>query len=227
MRLDLTEVQVLRHCKGVAVFTVLRNGLHWSGAAGSGIIVARRSNGQWSAPASTLIHTSGWNFPDGGDVYDCVCVINEDNAMQAMSKLTFTFGDKISFGPGPFGGSMNDVEIKTPHAPVCIYVESKGHAIDAQMKGTTIVERTSENERFYGVDEISNAKILAGEVQAPTGPASQLLEVLEAVEQNNHNSNKLPSPTKSPGYYVLEAPKEGSQREFDEIQHHAGERINS
>ena len=142
---DLTKQQVLRHCKGVAVFTVLRNGLHWSGAAGSGIIVARGRNGQWSVPASILIHTSGWNFPDGGDVYD--------------------------------------------------------------------------------VEELSNAKILAGEVQAPTAPASQLLEVLKAVEENNHNSNKLPAATKSPGYYVLEAPEEESHRELDSIEHHAGEHM--
>ena len=89
-----------------------------------------------------------------------------------------------------------------------MYVRSKGHAIEAQVKGTAVVERTSENERFYGVEGIKNAQLLAGEVQAPSGSASQLLETLKAVEDVNHDCSKLPSFGKSPGDYTLEAPKE-------------------
>ena len=70
--LDHIPADVIRHCKGLAIFTVLRTGLHWSGAGGSGIIVSRLPNGGWSPPSGILIHTLGWGLSAGADIYDCV-----------------------------------------------------------------------------------------------------------------------------------------------------------
>ena len=159
-----------------------------------------------------LIHTDGWDFPEGGDAYDCVCVVNDEKAREILGSARCTFGDDVSYGPGPLRGNINDSDIKQPWAAVWVYVKSKGHAIDAQVKGMVVEERTSESERFYGVEGITNRKILAGEVQAPNGPASQLLEVLKAVEGNNRDSNQLPSFGKSPGDYVLEMSKDESKQ---------------
>ena len=207
--MKLRSMQVLRKSKGIALFTVLRNSFRSDNAAGSGILIFRQPNGKWSAPAGLLIQTNDeWGFPEGGDVYDCLCVINEAKAVQAFQTSRCTFGDDVSCGPGPMCGNMNDTEIKKPYAPVWVYVKSKGHEVNAQIKVITIIERSSENERLYGVDGVTNAQILAGEVKAPTGPASQLREVLEAIETLNHNSGKLPSYMKSPGNYILEPPKE-------------------
>lgn len=144
-------------------------------------------------------------------MYDCVCVINDDQAIQALSQPRCVFGEDFSYGPGPMGGSMNDSEVKQPWAPVWVYVKSKGHAIEAQVKGTAILERKDENERFYGVNGLSARQILAGEVKAPSGPASQLQEVLNAVEEQKHDSSSLPPSGKSPGDYVVKMPKEAGQ----------------
>ena len=57
--------KVIRNCKGLAIFTVMRTGLHWSGAGGSGIIVARMPNGSWSPPAGkdpSFEWSSSWSF---------------------------------------------------------------------------------------------------------------------------------------------------------------------
>ena len=197
----------------------MRAGLHWSGAGGSGIIVAKMPNGQWSPPSGILIHTLGWGFMAGADIYDCVCVINNDHGMEGFTRVRCTIGGEVSAAVGPLGGgSTVGSEVFKRQAPVWTYTKSKGLYVGVQVDGTIIAERTSENERFYGVEKIRNKQILAGEVQPPMGSVVQLWEMLQAAEGNDHDQNKLPPPyEKSPGDHELEKPREASNREYDEF----------
>jgi lipid-binding SYLF domain-containing protein len=208
---------VIRRCKGLAIFTVMRMGLHWSGAGGSGVVVERMPNGQWSPPSGILIHTLGWGLIAGADIYDCVCVINNEDGMEGFTRVRATLGGEISAAVGPLGGgSTVDSEIFKRQAPVWTYTKSKGLYLGVQVDGTVIVERTSENERFYGVEKVRNKQILAGQVQPPPGTMVSLWETLQAAEGSSHDPSKLPPPGQAaPGDHELEKPREESQREYD------------
>lgn len=224
--LDHIPPEVIRNCRGLAIFTVFRMGLHWSGAGGSGIVISKLPNGQWSPPSGILIHTLGWGFVAGADIYDCVAVINNDHGMDGFTRVRATLGGEISAAVGPLGaGSTVDSEVFKRQAPVWTYTKSKGLYLGVQIDGTVIVERTSENERFYGVDKVRNTQILKGEVQPPAGTMTQLWETLQAAEGNDHDKNKLPPPY-SPGDYELEQPREASEKEYNEVSaHHPEERM--
>lgn len=211
--------QVIRNCRGLAVFTVMRMGLHWSGAGGSGIIVAKMPNGNWSPPSGILIHTLGWGLMAGADIYDCVCVINNDNGMEGFTRVRCTLGGEVSAAVGPLGaGSTVDSEIFKRQAPVWTYTKSKGLYVGVQVDGTIIAERTSENERFYGVPKIRNKQILAGEVQPPMGSVASLWEMLQAAEGKPHDESRLPSfGGLSPGDHELEHPRGTSEKEYSEF----------
>lgn len=84
--------EVFRDCKGVAVFHVLRPELqpelHKSGAGGSGIVVAKKADGEWSCPSVILVRTGKGKevgFPDGVDCLDVVCVIDDFAGMKGVS----------------------------------------------------------------------------------------------------------------------------------------------
>jgi lipid-binding SYLF domain-containing protein len=220
--LDHIPPEVIRKAHGLAIFTVMRMGLHWSGAGGSGVIVAKLPNGQWSPPSGILIHTMGWGFMAGADIYDCVCVINNEKGMEGFTRVRATLGGEISAAVGPLGGGTGmDSEVFKRQAPVWTYTKSKGLYLGVQVDGTIIVERTGENERFYGVDKIRNKQILTGEVQPPTGSVVQLWETLQASEGAAHDQSKLPpASVKSPGDFEVEHPKETSQKEYDEFADH-------
>jgi lipid-binding SYLF domain-containing protein len=220
--LDHIPPEVIRKAHGLAIFTVMRMGLHWSGAGGSGVIVSRLPNGQWSPPSGILIHTMGWGFMAGADIYDCVCVINNEKGMEGFTRVRATLGGEISASVGPLGGgSTVDSEIFKRQSPVWTYTKSKGLYLGVQVDGTIIVERTGENERFYGVDKIRHKQILAGEVQPPTGAVVQLWETLQASEGATHDQSKLPPQNvKSPGDLEVEQPRESSQKEYDEFADH-------
>lgn len=197
----------------------MRAGLHWSGAGGSGVIVSKMPNGQWSPPSGILIHTMGWGFMAGADIYDCVCVINNERGMEGFTRVRCTLGGEVSASVGPLGGgSTVDSEIFKRQSPVWTYTKSKGLYVGVQIDGTIIVERTGENERFYGVEKLRNKQILAGEVRPPQGTLVQLWETLQAAEGHSHDQQKLPPPNQmSPGDHELEKPREESQREYDEF----------
>lgn len=95
--------KVVSEAVGLAIFTTARAGFHISGAAGSGIIVARLPDGTWSPPSGIQVHTLGAGFLIGADIYDCVCVINTRPALETFMKTRFSLGPELSVAVGPFG----------------------------------------------------------------------------------------------------------------------------
>lgn len=67
--------------------------------------------------------------------------------------------------------------------PVFTYLKSRGFYAGVQVDGTVIIERTDENERFYG-ERIKVADILAGKARHPPYEIKMLMETIKAAEGN-------------------------------------------
>ncbi|CAG8958874.1 hypothetical protein HYFRA_00011827 [Hymenoscyphus fraxineus] len=176
--------QVIEDAVGLAIFTTMRTGLWVSGAGGSGILLARKEDGEWSPPSGILLHTAGLGFLVGVDIYDCVVVINNRKALEAFTKIRATIGGEISAVAGPvgIGGVLeNDGKWKQANRPVFTYLKSRGFYAGVQVDGTVIIERTDENERFYG-ERIGVADILAGKARHPPYEIKMLMETIKAAE---------------------------------------------
>ena len=65
--------------------------------------------------------------------------------------------------------------------PVFTYLKSRGFYAGVQVDGTVIIERTDENERFYG-QKIGVADILAGKARHPPYEIKMLMETVKAAE---------------------------------------------
>ena len=94
------------------------------------------------------------------------------------------------------------------------WVKGKTQWCDTKIDGTVVYEWIGENERFYGVEGVKSGQILKGEVHAPTGPLTELKEVLEAVEKQDWSHRKLPS-AGSPGEFKVKAPSAENLKEFE------------
>ncbi|OBT43701.1 hypothetical protein VE00_05611 [Pseudogymnoascus sp. WSF 3629] len=175
---------VVKNAVGMAIFTTMRSGLWVSGAGGSGILVARLEDGSWSPPSGIMLHTAGIGFLVGIDIYDCVVVINSRKTLESFTKIRATVGGEISAVAGPVGvGGVieSDGKWKQVNRPVFTYLKSRGFYAGVQLDGTVIIERTDENERFYG-ERISAANILAGKVRFVPRETKMLLETLKLAE---------------------------------------------
>ncbi|KAF2189211.1 DUF500-domain-containing protein [Zopfia rhizophila CBS 207.26] len=196
--------EVIRNAKGLAIFTTMRTGLWISGAGGSGILIGRKEDGTWSPPSGILLHTAGLGFLVGVDIYDCVVVINTQKALDAFSSVRCTLGGEISAVAGPVGvGGVLETEVHKRQAPVFTYLKSRGFYAGVQIDGTIIIERTDENERFYG-ERIGVADILAGKVRYPPYETRSLMETIKAAQGDSDVNQFLLPNEPPPGDYELE-----------------------
>ncbi|MCJ1416386.1 hypothetical protein MMC32_002721 [Xylographa parallela] len=197
--------EVIRKAKGLAIFTTCRTGLWVSGAGGSGVLVGRTASGGWSPPSGILLHTAGLGFLVGVDIYDCVVVINTEAAMKAFTKIRCTLGGEVSAVAGPVGvGGILETEIHKRQAPVWTYLKSRGFYAGVQVDGTIIIERTDENERFYG-EKIGVQDILAGKVRHPPREIAMLMNTIKMAQGDTDVDEKaLPDARPTPGDLKVE-----------------------
>lgn len=95
--------KVISKAVGLAIFTTLRAGFQVSGATGSGILIARLPDGSWSPPSGIQLHSIGGGFQIGLDIYDCVCVINNKDALAAFMNTRVSLGSDLAVVAGPYG----------------------------------------------------------------------------------------------------------------------------
>lgn len=51
---------ILRHAKGLAILTVVKVGLMATYNIGTGLVIARKEDGSWSAPSAISSFGAGW-----------------------------------------------------------------------------------------------------------------------------------------------------------------------
>ncbi|KAL3442199.1 hypothetical protein BJX65DRAFT_227931 [Aspergillus insuetus] len=200
--------KVIQDAKGIAIFTTMRTGLWLSGSGGSGVLLARiPETGEWSPPSGIMLHTVGIGFLAGIDIYDCVVVINTYEALEAFKKVRCTLGGEVSASAGPLGiGGVLESEVHKRQAPIWTYMKSRGLYAGVQVDGTIIIERTDENERFYG-ERISVSDILAGKAKHPPASIETLIQTIKAAQGDTDvNEDLLPSPGETPGDMEIQQP---------------------
>lgn len=177
--------RIVQNAVGLAVFSCMRSGLWKSGSGGSGILVARKSDGQWSPPSGLLLHTAALGFVIGVDVYDCVLVINSTEDLETFTRPQTILGADVELAVGPVVPAShleNEVPSHELGRTVLTYVKSRGEHRSVNMDGSLVNERAAENHRFYD-RSASVLDIVAGQVPAVTSPElTMLYEVIKSAE---------------------------------------------
>ena len=165
---------MLRRAKGLAIMSVVKAGLIFSGKGGKGVVVARTGHG-WSGPSFIATGGAGWGPQIGAEVTDFVFVLNNNAAVRAFSRGgNVTLGVDASVAAGPMG---RDAQAGVaPTAAIYSYSRSKGLFVGAAVEGAVLVTQKEENARYYG-RPVSAREILSGHVAPPHG-AAPLLAVL-------------------------------------------------
>ncbi|KND93242.1 SH3 domain-containing protein [Tolypocladium ophioglossoides CBS 100239] len=176
--------RIIQNAAGIAVFTCMRSGLWMTGSAGSGILIARKSDGTWSPPSGILLHTPTLSFIIGVDVYDCVLVINNLAALESITRPRVTLGEDVGLTNGPSVPLDSDeVHIKWKELgnTVLAYMKARGRYQAVNLHGCILTERGNENERFYGTN-VTQMDILAGNVGRCVDETRALSEVIKMAE---------------------------------------------
>lgn len=163
-------VSVLRGANGLAIFTVAKVGIGITYKLGTGIVIARRENGSWSAPSAIASFGLGWGAQMGGELTDFVIVLRNFQAVKAFSsRVHFSLGGGLSVAAGPLGRVLEaDLRAGDEGTTSCYtYSSSKGAFLGVSLEGNIVTARTDTNMRFYGDPYLTPTDILFGSVERP------------------------------------------------------------
>jgi SH3 domain-containing YSC84-like protein 1 len=163
------------------VITVLKAGFLGSARYGNGIVVARLSDGTWSAPSAIGLGGAGFGGQIGFELTDFVFVLNDPSAVRAFSQQgSLTLGGNVSLAAGPVGRNAEAAGAASLKgvAGVFSYSKTKGLFAGVSLEGSAIIERRDANEKLYR-QRFTAAELLGGAVRPPP-EATSLMNVLNS-----------------------------------------------
>ncbi len=168
--------KVMKDAQGLAIITVIKGGLIFSGRGGEGVVVARLPNGKWSGPSFIGFGGVGFGLQVGAQVTNFIIILNTPEAVAAFSRGgNVALGADLSAAAGPVGRNLGaDV---LPTAAVYSYSQSQGLFAGMSLEGTVIGAQDRKNFSFYG-HRYSPGAILDGRAKPPAG-AARLIRMLE------------------------------------------------
>mmetsp|Transcript_12572 Transcript_12572/g.18486 ORF Transcript_12572/g.18486 Transcript_12572/m.18486 type:complete len:514 (+) Transcript_12572:256-1797(+) len=178
---DLDGVRIparlMEEAKGIATMTIVKGGFGLvGGEIGTGLVVARLSNGTWSAPSAIGAAGVSWGALIGAQISDHVFLLMTDDAVEMLfsNNGSVNLGADIGIAMGPLGRSLegNFGASGGSMAPIYSYSLSKGLYAGVSLDGKVITTRHNVNEKFYG-RQVSGGELLSGLIETP--PAAQPL----------------------------------------------------
>ncbi|XP_061478854.1 SH3 domain-containing YSC84-like protein 1 isoform X2 [Rhineura floridana] len=175
----IIPAHVIAKAKGLAILSVIKAGFLVTARGGSGIVLARLPNGNWSAPSAIGIAGLGGGFEIGIEVSDLVVILNHERAVEAFAKGgNLTLGGNFTVAIGPLGRNLEgDVALRSS-AAVYTYCKSRGLFAGVSLEGSCLIERKETNSKFYCQD-IRASAILYGDIPPPL-QAQDLYDILES-----------------------------------------------
>ncbi|KAL8968330.1 MAG: hypothetical protein Q9183_002509 [Haloplaca sp. 2 TL-2023] len=173
--------QILANAKGLAVITVFKAGFLGTARFGSGVVVARLSDGTWSAPSALATGGGGFGGQIGFELTDFVFILNNDAAVKTFSQQgSLTLGGNVSIAAGPVGRNAEAAGAASLKgvAGVFAYSKTKGLFAGVSLEGSVLIERRDANAKLYN-SRITAKQLLAGGVRPPPA-AEPLMRVLNS-----------------------------------------------
>ncbi|KAG9243885.1 hypothetical protein BJ878DRAFT_98266 [Calycina marina] len=172
---------VLANAKGLAVLTVIKAGFLGSARYGNGIVVARLTDGSWSAPSAIGTGGAGFGGQIGFELTDFVFILNDAAAVRTFSQQgSITLGGNVSIAAGPVGRNAEAAGAASLKgvAGIFSYSKTKGLFAGVSLEGSVIIERRDANEKLYG-ERYTARQLLEGAVRPPPA-AGPLMDVLNS-----------------------------------------------
>ncbi|KAM0748896.1 DUF500-domain-containing protein [Meredithblackwellia eburnea MCA 4105] len=180
---------VLRKAKGFAFLTVVKAGFVLSARAGTGVVIARMADGNWSAPSAIGTAGAGFGFQVGAEMAEFLIILNSRAAVNTfMAAGSLTLGGNMSVAAGPLGRNVEgtgSISSKGGVAAMYSYSRTKGLFGGASVEGSVIVERQDANAKAYGAN-VSAKQLLSGQIEVPAF-AEQLIDTIARRSGNANN----------------------------------------
>ena len=140
----------IKAAKGVFIVPQLVKGGFIIGAeGGTGVFLARGTDGTWSPPAFYTLGAGSIGLQIGGEVKEVVFVLMSDKAVDAMLSSEFKLGADASVSVGPLGRGVEASRTTDFTSDIYAFSKSVGLFGGGALEGAKIFTRKSLNENYY------------------------------------------------------------------------------
>ncbi|MBI5445606.1 MAG: lipid-binding SYLF domain-containing protein [Deltaproteobacteria bacterium] len=159
---------LLANAHGVAVFPgLVKVGLTVGGEYGSGVLLVRNEQGEWSNPVFVRLIGGSVGFQIGAQSSDVILVFKTAKSIEGVMNGKFTLGADAAVAAGPVGRraeAATDVMLK---AEILSYSRSRGLFAGVSLQGAVLTINEKADDAFYGAEGVTVKDVLAGKVEAP------------------------------------------------------------
>lgn len=171
---------LLRKAKAIAIFPgTAKAGFIVAGQFGRGVVLTRKEDGGWSAPAFFRISGGSVGFQIGGQASDIILVVTNDRGVRGLLDNKLTLGADASVAAGPAG---RDAEAKTDwqlKASILSYSRSKGLFAGVSLDGMVINQEKEDNAAYYNQTGITAEEIL---IEGKVGPSEEAKKLIATIQ---------------------------------------------
>ncbi len=154
--------QYLARAKGVMIFPrVIKAGLLLGGHGGNGVLVARHSDGSWSAPAFYSIGGGSAGLQVGFQEATVVLCFMNDHALQSAIDRGVTLGTDVSVAAGTMGDSGKAVTTSSAR-DIYQLVNVGGIFAGVSLVGSVVSARDSFNRAYYAPGATTRGIVIDG-----------------------------------------------------------------
>ena len=178
---DMQEDQIppamLDGAEAVAIVPgVVKAGFLVGGRRGRGVLLTRKSDSTWSAPAFLTLTGGSFGFQAGASSTDVVLVFRNESSVQSLADGKITLGGTVGIAAGPVGRNAEAATDGRLRAEIYSYSRSRGAFAGTSLEGTSLSFDEDRTRAVYGTDT-QVYDLLYGDT-APPNAATRLHELL-------------------------------------------------
>ncbi len=145
-----TMRSLMKRAKAVVIFPSILKGAFFVGAeGGSGVLLAKGSNGQWSYPAFYTMGGASFGLQIGGQSSEVVLLIMTSKGINSIIDNKVKLGGDVSVAVGPIGLGAEAATTTNLRADIYSFSQNAGAYIGASVAGSVIQGRQSWNTDYY------------------------------------------------------------------------------
>lgn len=151
----------IRGAKGIYIVPQLVKGGFILGAeGGSGVLLARGTDGNWSSPTFYTLAAGSLGLQFGAEVKEAVFVLMSDEVVDALISSEFKIGADASITVGPMGRGIEASRSTDFSADIYAFSKSVGLFGGGALEGAKFFERASLNSEYYGDDATARSIVI-------------------------------------------------------------------
>jgi SH3 domain-containing YSC84-like protein 1 len=143
--------QLLRRAKGVMIVpSLIKGGFFLGGEGGTGVLLTRGMNHEWSYPAFYTLASASFGLQIGGEEAELIVFALTEKGMQAFMKDQFKIGAQAGLAVVTLGSTAEADTTSALNADLVVWSSSSGAYAGLTLNGSVIKPRDSWNTAYYG-----------------------------------------------------------------------------